>query len=67
MVVPPVVVSADVIDRAIPAAVIIETAMRPVRDKGVFLRKLCSLYDCHPSPRQPGCASFLRIMALRRV
>ncbi len=34
MVVPPVVVSADDIDRAIPAAVIIETAIRPVRDKG---------------------------------
>ena len=39
MVVPPVVVSADEDDRAIPAAVVIETAMRPRRDKGVILRK----------------------------
>ncbi|CAN5392004.1 hypothetical protein BH10PSE2_BH10PSE2_27300 [soil metagenome] len=40
MVIPPVVVSAVVIDRAIPAAVLIETAMEPRgetsgRDTGV--------------------------------
>ena len=38
MVIPPVVVSADVIDRAEPAAVLIETTMETRRDKGVILR-----------------------------
>ncbi|MGA0543664.1 hypothetical protein ACO2Q1_00145 [Brevundimonas sp. VNH65] len=40
MVVPPVVVSADVADRAEPAAVLIEATMETRRDTAVILRKL---------------------------
>lgn len=67
MVVPPVVVSAGETDRAIPAAVVIETAMRPGRDKGVILQKLEPEPDDLNARRQPHRASFLRIMAFRRV
>ena len=67
MVVPPVVVSAGETDRAIPAAVVIETAMRPGRDKGVILQKLEPQGDGGGSARQPRHASFLRVMAFWRV
>ena len=68
MVIPPVVVvSAGEDDRAIPAAVVIETAMVPRRDKGVILLKSEHQGDGDQITRQPRCASFLRVMAFRRV
>jgi hypothetical protein len=67
MVIPPVVVSADVVDRAEPAAVLIETTMETRRDKGVILREV-EPHDVGADPgRQPGCATFLRVLAIRRV
>jgi hypothetical protein len=54
MVIPPVVVSADVVARAEPAAVLIETTMETRRDKGVILRKV-RRQDADDVPRRQPC------------
>ena len=67
MVIPPVVVNAGETDRAIQAAVVIGAAMWPRRDKGVILLKSENNDEGPVVARQPSCASFLRILAFRRV
>jgi len=68
MVIPPVVVSADVPDRAvITAAVLIEAAMMPKRDTGGILFVPCAKGGGWKRRRQACCARFLRETAIRRV
>lgn len=67
MVIPPVVVNAGETDRAIQAAVVIEAAMRPRRDKGVILLETEDKNEDPACVRQPSRASFLRTLPFRRV
>ena len=68
MVIPPVVVSAGVPDRAvITAAVLIETAMRPMRDTGEILLNLTARVEASATAVNPRCARFLRVSSCRRV
>ena len=68
MVIPPVVVSADVPDRAvITAAVLIEAAMMPERDTGEILFEPCAKGGGRNHRRQACCARFLRERAFPRV
>jgi len=68
MVIPPVVVSAGVPDRAvITAAVLIEAAMMPKRDTGEILFEPCAKGGGRNHRRQACCARFLRERAFRRV
>ena len=68
MVIPPVVVSAGVPDRAvITAAVLIEAAMMPERDTGEILFEPCAKGGGPKRRRQASCARFLRERAFRRV